>query len=281
MARERVMEKLSDVTLALQQKQRGSPQHPTHLLHPPVAQLPPIAPSPSAGRKHSKLSRSQLASTGMELPRKKSGWRSRHASVAPLPLVVTPHQVSPITRHVAHDTGSLQHRLAVPSFASSTPLPLGSLDDSYGREMQAYMDTYSGEAGSLHSSTLTSLTSSTGSESPDIVGSSAFNRHCHNQVLQAAAPRTPSGPLNPPQEIEEGCLALGPDARLHYTTREVPSEQGGAGNKPARRKAKQNSRCPVQIVPVADEPSSEQPQDQSQAEGKNNRTTSSSVCTIL
>lgn len=276
MARERVMEKLSDVSMALQQKDRGSPQHTAPLVLPAVSQLPPIAPHPAGGRRHSKLSRSHPASTSVELSRKKGGWRSRHTSVTPLPLVLTPHQVSPVTQPGSDEASSSQHRLTVPSLASSTPGPSAPLDDSCGQEMQAYLESYRSEAGSLLSSTLTSLTSSTGSDSSNILGSSVFSR----RALAAAAVGTSSGLLRTPTEIQEGCLALGPDARLHYTTKEVYPEQGGMDRRPGKRKMRRNRR-PTQIVPVAHDPSPQQPLENPLAVGRNNRTSSSSVCVVL
>ena len=131
---------------------------------------------------------------------------------------------------------------ALPRITENGRPPVQPLD-SYEEQLHTYMNSYkedeSGES-SLSSSSESSL-SSEGRNSGDQLGASIFSRHASNRSrrkhterhqLQKLSPRSPSTSTNTTllhssPLVQEGSLAIGPNAREMFTTesRVVPSGQ--------------------------------------------------------
>ena len=151
----------------------------------------------------------------------------------------------------------------LPKIAES-PSAVMKPHDSYDRQLHAYMDTYrdrEGERrgsrdGSLSSSSESSLSSGGSHDSGDQLGASIFSRHAAKTKHKRRSTTRPPHELSPPPlsasqtaspahsplVVQEGSLAIGPNARDMFTTQSHPVQ-----NRQKRRKGK----TPVQTEIVS------------------------------
>ena len=131
----------------------------------------------------------------------------------------------------AHRKGKERHHL--PRIVEKETPAVRSQDSCDG-ELQAYISSLKedkSEGSSLHSSSESSLSSGGSQNSGDQLGASMFSRYGshrstqkrteHNTHSQAHSPPSPSVPAplpSSPLVVQEGSLAIGPDARERFTT---------------------------------------------------------------
>ena len=276
-ARERVMEKLSDATEALQQKKsrRGTPS--------PKPSDCDASPRLRNGSTHS------LDRIGKEPPRllpkrhhhhspEMNGTTETQLNVENLPLPskrgllppIDPSRSPQLTTRINHDTTSQNEGSRRPSRKHPKPsrrtgkkqsLPRiseGPLvkDSSYEDHLQAYMNSYPKSGGDSSSSESSLSGGSQDGGSSDVLGASMFSRHAmkrHSHKRRASPPKLtpPSPPLlsqgvSPPAAplvVQEGSLAIGPNARELFTTRTHVVPQG------QKHRRHRNPKLQTQIVP--------------------------------
>ena len=210
MARERVMEKLSDVTEA--QQTNSNKDTSNEVDHT-------IIPSSSVVHKQARVKqRRTIDSRG----RQNSG-SMLHPPLTPIPLLITPHNVRFTEGGVIpHASLTPIHDRHTPSIIVTSESPYNSRhhrhDDSYTQDLKAYINSYSD--GSLHSSTLTSLTSDTSSIH---LTRSAFgtNKVTSSGMVGSSISATPHSP-----DIPEGSLALGPNTKQLFTVQSLEDSTG-------------------------------------------------------
>ena len=133
----------------------------------------------------------------------------------------------------SHRKGKKPHSL--PRITENGRPPVQPLD-SYEEQLHTYMNSYKedGSGGSsLSSSSESSLSSEGNKDSGDQLGASIFSRHASSKSrrkhterhhLQKLSPRSPSTSANTtplhssPLVVQEGSLAIGPNAREMFTT---------------------------------------------------------------
>ena len=131
----------------------------------------------------------------------------------------------------SHRKGKKHHSL--PQITENERPPVQPLD-SYEEQLHTYMNSYKddGSGGSsLSSSSESSLSSEGNQDSGDQLGASMFSRHAssrsrtkrhHVQKLSSHSPSTSANttPLHSsPTVVQEGSLAIGPNAREMFTTK--------------------------------------------------------------
>ena len=255
MARERVMEKLSDVTEA--QQTNSNKDTSNEVDHT-------IIPSSSVVHKQARVKqRRTIDSRG----RQNSG-SMLHPPLTPIPLLITPHNVRFTEGGVIpYPPLTPIHDRHTPSIIVTSESPYNSRhhrhDDSYTQDLKAYINSYSD--GSLHSSTLTSLTSDTSSIH---LTRSAFgtNKVTSSGMVGSSISATPHSP-----DIPEGSLALGPNTKQLFTVQSLEDSTG-------RGKRRKRQHRTGRIVPI----SSTSPSIPHEPETHTNITSNrSTVCIIL
>ena len=203
LARERVMEKLSFVTEAMI---KGSSE---------VDHSTPI-------RKHAKV-RKQRASSSNE---SKSGW-STTTPLTPIPFLLTPQSTERFSEGGVSSTprphGKQTPSIVISGVDETTPT---RYSDKYSQDLQQYMNSY--DNGSLQSSTLTSLTTTSDSSFLNSVFSA-----------EGSNPR----PIPTTTLVPEGSLALGLNTKELYTVEKLQVESNKKGRKRSHHQ-------PTRIVPI-------------------------------
>ena len=302
MARERVMEKLSDAVEALQKQQQAqarksrsqsrsrsqSPRSPDPNIvsdhgschgsdreeHIPTASSSPrgstnsldgprkssSSPKPLARRLSPELNsvatRTQIDFENLPLPEKKGGFlppilpsRSLQSTgrhhMALDPIMNGSSRSKPSHKHATPSKRKgHKHKQVLPKITESQRTVLKPLD-SYDEQLHAYMDTYSdrkgeGGASSLGSSSESSLSSGGSQDSGDQLGASIFSRHAaktkhkHKSITRPPHKLPPpplsasqtTSPAHSPLVVQEGSLAIGPNAREMFTTQSHPIQNG-------------------------------------------------------
>ena len=131
----------------------------------------------------------------------------------------------------SHRKGKKHHSL--PQITENERPPVQPLD-SYEEQLHTYMNSYKddGSGGSsLSSSSESSLSSEGNQDSGDQLGASMFSRHASSRSrtkrhhVQKLSPHSPSTSANTtplhssPTVVQEGSLAIGPNAREMFTTK--------------------------------------------------------------
>ena len=203
LARERVMEKLSFVTEAMIRGSSSEVDHST-----------PI-------RKHPKV-RKQRASSSNE---SKSGWSTR-TPLTPIPFLLTPQSTARFSEGGAsskpHPHGKQTPSIIISGVDETTPT---RYSDKYSQDLQQYMNSY--DNGSLQSSTLTSLTTTSDSSFLNSVFSA-----------EGSNPR----PIPTTTLVPEGSLALGLNTKELYTVEKLEVE--------SNKKGRKSSHHQTRIVPI-------------------------------
>ena len=203
LARERVMEKLSFVTEAMIRGSSSEVDHST-----------PI-------RKHPKV-RNQRASSSNE---SKSGWSTR-TPVTPIPFLLTPQSTARFSEGgpspKPHPYGKQTPSIIISDVDETTPT---RYSDKYSQDLQQYMNSY--DNGSLQSSTLTSLTTTSDSSFLNSVFSA-----------EGSNPR----PIPTTTPVPEGSLALGLNTKELYTVEKLEVE--------SNKKGRKSSHHQTRIVPI-------------------------------
>lgn len=288
MARERVMEKLSDATEALQ---KGNSNHPRSTtissedessegdlpgLHESSGKHHPTLPDPSSEEQPSVLPDSSLLQSGENnVSTSLSGKSLEIVSSLPLPAKKATASLPPIRSPKLTLTpakGVDGSATEGPSAVGKVPLHkkstrrrrnvlgiVNEIPDTYEQQLNAYVDSIKHDA-SPASSSDTNLSS--GEEHSDhLLGASVFSRHASKGYS-----RSQKSPLS----VGEGSLAIGPNARELYTTgTTVVEKEHGKGGKP-------RIQVKTEIVPVGKEPCTQT----TQAEGRG-QSQQSKVCLIL
>ena len=272
MARERVMEKLSDATEALRKDNpnhhRGTPissegssseEHPSgHRGNPEVHHLS-LPAGPSSEECSSTLPNSSLQENGeRNVTTNLSG---KSAEYLPLPARKATALLPPIK--------STKNTLAAAegvdgSMATKTPLhkiatarkkrnKLGTVNevpDAHEQLLNAYMDSIRNEE-NLASSSDTNLSGSE-DHSDHLLGASVFSRHAskahpRSQLSPAKSSLMNAGTTNSvpgsPLSVGEGSLAIGPNARERFTTGTTVIEK-------EHKRGKTRLQVQTEIVPV-------------------------------
>ena len=249
MARERVMEKLSDVAEAQQTNNNKDTSN----------EVDHTTPSSSVVHKQARVKqRCTIDSRGRQ-----NSASMLHPPLTPIPLLITPHNV----RFSEGGVIPPIHDRHTPSIIVTSESPYNSRhrrhDDSYTQDLKAYINSYSD--GSLHSSTLTSLTSDTSSTH---LAHSVFgtNKVTSSGMVGSSTSATPHSP-----DIPEGSLALGPNTKQLFTVEPLEDSTG-------RGKRRKRQHRTGRIVPI----SSTSPSIPHEPETHTNITSNrSTVCIIL
>lgn len=281
-ARERVMEKLSDATEALQLSKQAQAKPTSKTMSPPLpaetvsgAERGTNEQTDSSQHQHGGSSHSleragngspkllarrlspELNSTdttpthnhinleSLPLPEKKGGFLpplEKQGGKVSKELAFSSEDRRPSHKHATPAKRKGKERQHLPRIDENESSAVQRLD-SYDGQLQAYITSLKeggSEGSSLHSSSNSSLSSGGSQGSGNQLGASMFSRHgsrrpTHKHDNSSVPAPLPSSPL----VVQEGSLAIGPDARERFTTQTHVVTSG----------QKRKSKVQTEIVP--------------------------------